>query len=103
MRIARYAYAVHELPADVDDRSAPREEPTALLAWRDDEDEVRSLSLGALAAAIVERAIAGEALGDAVKGACGALGVPMSDAVLADVARLLETLGAQGVLLGGRA
>ena len=102
LRLDRYAFAVHELPADVEDRSTPRASPTALLAYRDADHAVRFLELGALAAAIVEGAIAGATLGDAVTGACAALGTRASPSVLDDVARLLETLGSRGILRGGK-
>jgi hypothetical protein len=101
-RLVRYAYAVHLLPSDPDDRTAPEERPTSLLVYRDEEHTVRFLELTPLAAAILERLFAGDALGAALGPACAAIGVPLTDAVLADTARLLADLGERGVLLGAR-
>ena len=101
-RLMRYAYAVHTLPADLDDRSEPPQRATALLAYRDAEHVVRFLDLSPLAASIVDRLIAGESLAQALPPSCAEHGTPVSDAVLNDVARLLADLGERGVLLGAR-
>jgi hypothetical protein len=98
-RLLRYAWAVHELPADEDAREPPPQRAVQLLAYRDDAHAVRWLELTPLAAAIVERLLAGEPLGAAVERACAALGTaPQS--VAADVARQLADLAERGVLLG---
>jgi len=102
-RLARYAYAVHELPGELDDRSEPRVHEIALLVYRDPEHAVRYMELTPLAAAILERLFAGTALDAAVAPACASLGVTLTNDVLADTARLLADLGARGVLLGARA
>jgi hypothetical protein len=100
VRLARYAFAVHELPAEVDDTSEPAERDVALLAYRDDEHDVRFLELTALAAAIVERLVAGDLLGHAVERACSDRLVATTSEVLTETARLLANLGERGVLLG---
>ena len=102
-RLVRYAFAVHLLPPEEDDRSEPAARPTSLLAYRDAEHTVRFLDLTPLAAAILERLFAGDTLGAALAAACSAEGVQLDDAILADTARLLSDLGERGVLLGARA
>ena len=62
---------------------------------------MRWLELTPLAAAIVARLLAGEALQAAVERACEEHGTAPA-AVAADVARLLADLGERGVLLGAR-
>jgi hypothetical protein len=101
VRLCRYAYAVHRLDADEAARDAPAREPTALLAYRDAEHEVRYLELTQLAAAILERLLCGEALGAGVVGAASALGHALDGAVLTGTAALLEDLTARGAVLGG--
>lgn len=103
LRLMRYAFAVHDLPADESDRTEPTARPTTLLVHRDAEHVVRFLDLTPLAAAIVARILDGATLGDAVSGACADVGTVTSDVVVADVARLLADLGERGILLGGRA
>jgi uncharacterized protein len=100
-RIVRYAWAVHELPADGADLSSPAARDVRLLVFRDEEHAVRWLDLTPLAAAILERLLGGEPLGAAVTGACAAAGVAPPD-VLPGVARLLADLGSRGVVLGAR-
>ena len=102
-RLVRYAFAVHLLPPDEDDRSEPIARPTSLLAYRDAAHAVRFLDLTPLAAAILERLFAGDTLGAALAGACSAEAVKLDDAILADSARLLADLAERGVLLGARA
>lgn len=101
-RVMRYAHAVHLLPADPEDRSAPDARAVTLLVYRDDAHAARFLELSPLAGAIVERLIGGEALGAALGAACAALGHTLDDAILADTARLLADLGERAVLLGAR-
>ncbi len=55
---------------------------------------------GRLASAILERLVAGEALGSALAGACEAQGIALEPALLAEAASLLSDLGERGVLLG---
>ncbi len=100
-RIVRHAFAVHEITGD-----GPLEPPSArevrLLAYRDAAHRVQWLELTPLAAAILERLVAGQALGVAVEGACADGGSPAPASVGPEVARLLADLGERGVLLGGR-
>ncbi|APR80366.1 Hypothetical protein A7982_05713 [Minicystis rosea] len=101
VRLARYDHAIHQLDADEAARDVPERVPTALLIYRDEEHDPRLLSLTPLAAAIVERLLAGEALGAAVVGAAAALHHAVDDAVTQSTAALLEDLRARGALLGG--
>src|SRR5262249_5687994 len=91
-RLMRYAHAVHELSAEIDDRTPPAARPTALLVYRDEEHVVRFLDLSPLAASIVEHLMAGEPLGDAVPAACADHGAPVTQAILNDAARILSDL-----------
>jgi hypothetical protein len=101
VRLTQLAWAVHELPASEDDTAEPARRDVHLLAYRDADHIVRWLELTTLAAAVVVRLLAGEALGDAVKAACADHDV-VPGAVLPDVARLLADLGERGVVLGAR-
>jgi hypothetical protein len=101
VRLCRYAHAVHRLDADEAARDAPARTPTALLAYRDEEHEVRYLELTALAAAMVERLLRGETLREAVVGASSALGHALDGVVLSGTAALLEDLTGRGAVRGG--
>ncbi len=101
MRLLALGHAVHRLSAEEDARETPEAGETFLLAYRDEEHAVRFLELSPLAYSVIARVERGEALGDAVKGACEERGRAMDDEVLASVARLLADLGERGVLLGG--
>lgn len=98
-RVVHYAFAVHRLPSSEDDRSAPLREPTALFVYRDAEHDVRYLELTPLAAAFVERLLAGESMKAALLGACTGFGTEPSVA-LPGTAALLSDLSARGALLG---
>ena len=98
-RVARYAFAVHRLSADLADRSPPERTPTALFVYRDPEHDVRYLELTPLAAALIQRLLGGETLKEAVLSACGATGTDPGTA-LEGIARLLADLAARGALLG---
>ncbi len=102
-RLCRYDHAVHRLDAALDARDVPAAEPTALLAYRDAEHDVRFLELTQLAAAILERLLAGALLGAAVVGACEALAHPVDPAVTGSTAALLEDLVERGVVSPGGA
>jgi hypothetical protein len=93
VRLVRYAFAVHELAHDEQDRAEPREADTSLLVYRDAEHAVRFLALHPFLVRVTERLLAGDTLGDAVRAAQP--GDP------GDVARYLAELGERGVLLGG--
>jgi hypothetical protein len=100
-RLIHLAWAVHLLPRD-DVFAEPEERPVTILVYRDREHASRFLELTPLAAAILERLFAGDALGSAIVNACQAKAHPVDDAVLAGAARLLADLGDRGVLLGAR-
>jgi hypothetical protein len=100
-RLLRYDHAVHRLLAEESARDVPERTPTALLAYRDREHEVRYLELTPLAAAILGRLLAGETLRAAVVGGAEALGHALDGAVLGGTGTLLEDLGGRGVVLGG--
>ena len=115
-RLRRYRYAVHRLNAELEARDLPAREPTALLAYRDADHDVRFLELTPLAAAILDRLrgawpmIVGEPpereaqpLGQAVVSACEALGLPVDPAVTGSTAALLGDLLERGAILGGEA
>jgi len=98
-RVVRYDFAVHRLPASDADRSAPAREAVALFAYRDAEHDVRYLELSPLAAALVERLLAGESLKSALVLACAATRSDPGTA-LGGAAELLADLAARGALLG---
>ena len=100
-RVVHYDHAVHQLPADEDDRTQPTCEPTSLLAYRDREHRVRYLELGPVAAAVVTELLErGTALREAIVRSCVAAGVQMDDEILGGIAQLLADLAERGVLLG---
>src|SRR5205823_4748402 len=92
-RVMRYAHAVHTLPAETGDRTAPETRAITLLVYRDETHAARFLELSPLAGGIVEHLIAGAPLAQALKEACEALHFILDDAILADTARLLADLG----------
>jgi hypothetical protein len=100
MQLLRYAWAVHELPDDEAGRDVPERRDVHLLAYRDSAHHVRWLELTPLAATIVRKLEAGEALGAAITGACAEYGAPTDPEA---IATLLADLGERGVLLGARA
>jgi len=101
-RVVRYAHAVHRLSSDPGDRAEPERSPTALFVYRGPEHDVRYLELTPLAAAILERLIAGETLRSALEDAARALGTPLDQAVLEGAARLLAELAERGAVVGAR-
>lgn len=82
--------------------AVPEQGDLSVLVYRDAEHRSRFLELTPLAGAILERLLAGSALGDAMMTACRAKGFALDDAVLAGAARLLADLGERGVLLGAK-
>ncbi len=102
LSLSRSAYAVHRLPEALEDRSAPERKDTTLLAYRSPEHEVRYLELTPLAADLLERWLAGAALGAGLTGAARAAGGDVTPALLEATARLLADLSERGVLLGTR-
>lgn len=101
VRLARYEHAVHRLDADEAARDVPAREPTALLVYRDDEHAVRYLELTPLAAAILERLLAGDTLRAAVVGGAAALGHAVDASVTQSTAAMLDDLRVRGALRGG--
>lgn len=100
VRLRRYDHAIHRLSAELDARDAPPRAPTALLAYRDAEHEVRYLELTPLAAAVIERLLKGHALRAAVLEACAELGQPADGPVLGSIAAVVADLEERGVVLG---
>ena len=100
-RLVRYEHAIHRLDASLDARDSPEAVPTALLIYRDADDEVRFLELTPLAAAIIERLLRGEALSQAVLGASCSLGFAVDANVTRGTAELLDNLVKRGVIQGG--
>jgi hypothetical protein len=98
-RLHRYAWAVHELPADDAATDPPAKRDVDLLAHRDAEHAVRWLELSPLARSIVARLLERAPLGAAIAAACTDHGTT-PPTVAADVARLLAELGDRGILLG---
>jgi hypothetical protein len=100
-RVVRYPFAVHELSADLEDRSVPERRATALFVYRSREHDVRYLELSPLAANLTERLLRGQPLGAAVTEAAAAtLGSAPDSSVLEGTARLLADLADRGALLG---
>ena len=99
VRLLRYDFPVHRLEGD---EGAVEPAPTRLLASRDAEHEPRWLELSPFGAALVERLVAGEALGAAVQAACDAVSIVLDEATLGRVSALLADLAERGALLGAR-
>jgi hypothetical protein len=93
--LLRLGWSVHE------DAIAPRD--VTILVYRDGEHRTRFLELTHLAGLILERLLAGDALGPAMVSACQTMGCALDQAVLEGAARLLADLGDRGVLLGAKA
>lgn len=98
--VARYTYAVHKLPFDLEDRSFPEKRATTILAYRDSQHDPRYLDLSPSAAAIVEGLLAGKTLELSLREAAQESDVPFDDAFLVGSAELLADLGDRGVILG---
>jgi hypothetical protein len=99
-RLARYRFAIHELPEDIDDRTVPAARAVCLLYYRDAAYDVASMEIEPLPARILEALVAGLPVAQAIATACREAGAELTNTVLADTARLLAELGEQGVLLG---
>ncbi|MDF3065333.1 MAG: uncharacterized protein K0R38_934 [Polyangiaceae bacterium] len=100
LRLVYYRNAVHELPEDEADRTAPTARAVSLLVYRSPEHDVRYLELSPLARGILERLLGGEALGAAVQGAATAEGAALTETVLSGAAQLLADLAERGVVWG---
>jgi len=99
-KLVHYRYAVHRLPEDETDRSEPAPGNWWILGYRDEEHRVRFLELTALAAAVVEKLMAGDCLHDAALKACATIGTSLDDQALANIAVLLDDLEQRGVFVG---
>jgi hypothetical protein len=102
-RLFRYAWAVHRMSEEPTARDEPAHEPTAILAYRDADHEVRYLELTPLAAAILDRLLHGATLRSAVVAGATELGHAVDDAVTGSTAALLTDLSERGALLGAGA
>ncbi|MBK6513476.1 MAG: putative DNA-binding domain-containing protein [Polyangiaceae bacterium] len=100
VKVTRYAYPVHELADGARELEA---RPTALLVYRDRDFELRFLELSPLAASIVERLLAGAALGEAITASCAAASTPISPELLGEIAQLLSDYAERGIVLGSPA
>jgi uncharacterized protein (UPF0276 family) len=104
LRLASFEHAVHELPEDADDRSAPTHAPTALLVYRDPRHRVRTLALSPLARAVLQRLVEGEqTVAQAIPAGAAEVGETVDDALLGRMSVLLADLAERGVLRGSRA
>jgi hypothetical protein len=99
-QLRRYRFAVHALPLDEDDRTVPDAREVALLIYRDREHSLRYLELTPAAAAILERLLAGTAVGAAITEGATSVGLAVDAALLEGTAALLGDLAERGVLLG---
>jgi len=103
-RLMSYAYAVHEMSQDVENREVPVHVPTRLLVYRDPSNKVRYLELTPLAHAVLEQLIEHQQpVAEGLRRACGTLGEPLDDERLGIAATLLADLAERGVLLGAEA
>ena len=92
--LVRLSWSVHE--------DTITERDVTILVYRDAEHRTRFLELTRLAGLILERLLAGDALGPAMISAGQTMGCALDQAVLEGAARLLADLGDRGVLLGAR-
>jgi uncharacterized protein len=100
-RLMRYAFAVHRLPAAVDDRGEPERRSTDLLVFRDGRNKVRYLELTPWAGLVlVQLLVERHALADGLQRAAASLGEPLDDDKLGKAAMLFAELTDTGVLLG---
>lgn len=105
--LLRYNYAVHRLSESLEKVETPAAEASVLLAYRDDEHEVRFLELSAMGSALVQRLLDGAQLGEAVMAQARqdqALrsNEQVQDSYLERVLGLLAELSERGALLGPR-
>ena len=100
VRLMRHRFAVHELTESEDDRTVPTRREVALLGYRSPDHDVRFLELTPLAAEIMQRLLAGAALGDALTSAAQACDEALTQPVIDGSARLLSDLAERGALLG---
>ncbi|MBV1861520.1 MAG: DUF2063 domain-containing protein, partial [Nannocystaceae bacterium] len=103
-RLMSYAYAVHKMSQDAQDREHPERVPTRLLVYRDPDNKVRYLELTPLAHAVLEQLIEHhQPVAEGLRAACVALAQPLDDERLGTAATLLADLADRGILLGAEA
>ena len=78
----------------------PPADPVILLAYRDADHEMRTLTLTRSAAEILERLARGATLGEAVSAAASACGATLDPPFLQGAAALLEDLVTRGAIRG---
>ena len=101
VRLVHYAWAVHRLPENEDNRDLPEAVATDLLVYRSPEHDVRYLELGPFAAALLGGLLNdGASLALALRGAAERVGSALDDELLSRAARLLAELAERGALLG---
>lgn len=101
VRLMRYAYAVHTLPYELEDRTEPAQQRTDLLVYRDASFSVRYLELTAYATAVLDGLLNAKLTVEAaLKAGAETLGEPLDDSKLASAAQLFSDLAERGVLLG---
>ncbi len=91
-RLLRYDHAVHELSGDEDDREPAPARPTSLLIYRDRENHVRYVELTTVAAAVVDKLMAGAVVQSALVGGAQAAGEALDDALLGRMSLVLADL-----------
>ncbi len=99
----RYAWAVHELPADETATDPPPGRAVHLLAYRDAGHAVRWLELTPLAAAIVESPDAGRCAGSRRSEAPAQITAPPPRPLPRTSPGSSPNLGERGVVLGAKA
>lgn len=100
-RLMSYAYAVHKMSQDAEDREHPEQVPARLLVYRDPKNKVRYLELTPLAYAVLVQLLEHhQPVAEGLRAACETLGEPLDDERLGTAATLLSDLAERGVLLG---
>ena len=97
--VTTYRFAVHEIEATTEATAVPC--PTRLLSYRDPTHEIRHLSLGEVAAAVLTRLRDGAPLQDALRDGAAACGQDLDDTLLGRMSALLADLAERGVVRGG--
>lgn len=100
-RLMHYQYAVHELSAELSDRTEPEARPTDLLVYRSADHDVRYLELSPLAASILGNLLSHHhPLAHALSLAYAEHGVEFNEQHMQSTALLLADLAERGALLG---
>jgi hypothetical protein len=101
VRVVRYRWSVHRLPAQLGPEHAPEESRPTLIAYRRVDEQPAFIELEPRAAALLELLLAGKTLREALFGACAAMGEALDDQILASTALTLADWSDRHVLLGG--